>query len=194
MSTVTLITQAPAPTTVVTGTNDSVVINTTDAVVSIGIVEDTPIELTPEVGSPANLLVQPEIVHLITTAAEQGPRGLSGHGATPFVASTSLSGHQFVYVNTDGLLAVASADNLATASTVLGMTTGAVVSGATTIPQDTGVIEFNGWNFTPGPVILGLNGQPVQTPAVGALFTLSVGTALSATKVLLSIRTPIINS
>jgi hypothetical protein len=161
----------------VVGTNDPVILQTTE--------------------TPVSLIVNPEVTYTIVTAAEQGPRGTDGvsPGAIIYPAATTLSGHMFVYVNTSGQVDVADATVIASAASVVGITTGAVVAGAPVIPQSSGVIVFNGWSFTPGAnIVLGTNGQPVQTPVPGSAFTLSVGTALSATKLLISIRSPIINT
>jgi len=57
-----------------------------------------------------------------------------------------------------------------------------------------GVIEYNGWNWTPEQsLFLGDNGSIVTTSTIdGALFSLKIGYAINSTKIFIKIGTPVI--
>ena len=54
-----------------------------------------------------------------------------------------------------------------------------------------GAIDEPSWSFSPGPVFLGLNGALVQAPPASG-FVLQIGTALSATRLVVERFSPII--
>ena len=102
------------------------------------------------------------------------------------------AGHRIVCLNSTGQAVYADKDFLATVQQVLGLTTGAALSGtsATLIPA--GEITEPSWSLEPSmPVYLGNNGLLTQAvPATGAI--LQVGVALAATRLLIDMKMPII--
>lgn len=104
------------------------------------------------------------------------------------VASEALGGHRVVTF--DGYYA--SNDDADDRFSVLGITTGAVVIGATATVKTYGTITEGSWNWTAGlPVFLSTNGQLTQTaPTAG--FRLIIGRAKSATTLFVDISEPIV--
>lgn len=127
-------------------------------------------------------------------ATRQGQKGVDGvdNKFISYVAGVVLSGNRCVCVNDAGLLIYADSGTLAHAHRVLGITTGAISSGATGSVQVFGEMTEAGWSWSIGsPVYLGINGALTQTaPATG--FALAIGFAVTATKIYIDIKQPII--
>lgn len=127
-------------------------------------------------------------------AGPQGPAGIPGNTALVYVAGANLSGHQMVVISDDGTVVYASASIRNHFARVLGMTIGASSIGTSATIQNSGVVDFLGWGWTAdAPVYLGLNGSLTQTPPA-AVFIQAIGTALSSSKLLLSLQPPILLS
>jgi hypothetical protein len=129
---------------------------------------------------------------VLHTDATQGPAGPPGPAAVhtvPGIAVGALSGERMVKAVAGGF-AYASADQIGDLGHVTGLTTGAAADGASVDVQVSGEIDAGYWTWTPGPVFLGLNGQLTQSPG-SAAFIQQVGMALSATRLLIEIFTPI---
>jgi hypothetical protein len=109
------------------------------------------------------------------------------------VAASAVSGHQAIALDSAGQAIYASADTLADALRVSGISTAAAVGGAEVFVQTQGVLDHGGWAWTPGtPVFLGLAGALVSSPPVSGTFVQIVGRALSPTKLLINLQPPII--
>lgn len=141
----------------------------------------------------------PGVVLQTTLEVGQGPSGppgpagpASGSGAE-YPAAVAVSGHRVVALDEAGEVFAASADTLSHALRVAGVTLGAAAEGEPVTVQSIGPVEFSGWAFTPGqPVFLGLAGALVQSLPPGAVFSLVIGTALSATRVAVRLQPPIV--
>lgn len=110
-----------------------------------------------------------------------GPVGGNGLGT----ASRPLSGHRVVTALTDGTLDYASNDDPAHLAAPLWITSTAAGTGDEIEFVVIGSITEPSWNWTPGPVYLGVNGVLTQTlpTAPAAYFLAQVGFATSATTV-----------
>lgn len=120
-----------------------------------------------------------------------------GGGDVPLVqlvAGTDLSGHRVVTTDDTGKAVYASNDQLADRTGPFFLTTGAAVAGASIEPLGLGAITEPGWSWTPGAfVFLGTNGLLTGSPPTSpALFSLRVGTALTATSLFFNPQTPIV--
>lgn len=123
-----------------------------------------------------------------------GPRGRpgpAGGAALIKVGSRAISGHGVVACDAAGELVAADATNPAHQGAVLGMVADAYSPGDEAVVQTGYVLEHSGWAWAPGPVLVGIAGQLVQTPPAGALFAQVVGQALSPTRVLIDVHPPI---
>jgi len=121
----------------------------------------------------------------------QGPPGLAGGASIARQASTALSGHRAVRERADGAVEYADPAAPSGLSTVLGITSGAAVSGASATIVTTGDLVEPTWSWTPGGLIyLGSAGALTQSaPVSGSLMVLGVAT--SATSMLVRIAAPI---
>ncbi|MEY4507950.1 MAG: hypothetical protein RLZZ450_72 [Pseudomonadota bacterium] len=118
---------------------------------------------------------------------------LGGFEADVGVAAVALGGHRLVCRTEGSTLAYASADDVFSALALLGLTTGASAAGATVAVVESGVVTEPSWSWTPRePVLLGLNGIPVQTLPAGASVCLRVGIALSETSFMVRFGHPIL--
>lgn len=122
-----------------------------------------------------------------------GPKGDPGGTTLRRIAARDMSGHRFVFPSASGLVDYASCTNLAHALMVLGMTQGAAVAGTPVDVQITDELTEPGWNWTPGPVFLGVDGlmTQVQPQAPDAAFSLVVGQALTPNTIFIKLGIPI---
>ncbi len=118
----------------------------------------------------------------------RGPKGDPGSATLLRVGATPISGHSAVALGADGLLLPASCLTSAHLGAVLGVVTSAYVAGADALVTNNLPLEHAGWAWTPGPVLLGTNGQLTQALPPGALFVQVVGRAVSATCVLVDVQ------
>ena len=110
-----------------------------------------------------------------------------GSDTVAVTAAENLSGHRIVTV--EGYYA--SKDTANDKFKVLGMTTGAVSSGAEATVQISGYITESGWSFTVGnPVFLSTNGHITQTAPTDG-FRLIIGKPKTATTLFLELSEPI---
>lgn len=121
-----------------------------------------------------------------------GPIGPTGGSTVAKVAAQTLSGHRIVRTVDATQVDYCDADTLAHRDTLLGMTTGAAISGAAVNVQAAGEIDEPSWTWTPGqPVFCGPNGTLTQTYSAAWEFARIVGWAQSATRIWFSLREPI---
>lgn len=143
------------------------------------------------------LLVEERARVEVVTEAKQGPRGVQGPpgpagGATLVpIGSTPISGHSAVAVDAAGELVPADCTTAGHHGAVLGVIVNAYAAGADAEVKTGFPLEHSGWTWTPGPVFVGTAGQLTQTLPPGALFSQTVGHAVSATRVLIDLQPPI---
>jgi len=127
---------------------------------------------------------------VLTEAAD-----ISGVGAYTRVTRTAgeaLGGHRVVRQGTDGAAYYASNTSDSHKHAVLGVTIGAVNSGDTATIQSYGELTEPSWTWSPGlPIFLSTNGLLTQTAPTSG-FVLILGTAQTATKMFIQIKTPIV--
>jgi hypothetical protein len=122
-------------------------------------------------------------------AGLQGVAGGSGHSAS---AGEDVGGHRVVMISAIGVV-VADALTVSHAGRVIGVTTGAVVSGDPANFQSSGEMTEVSWNWTPDEDIwLGANGTLTQTIPPSAAFAQRVGYAIDATRMWVELSEPII--
>jgi hypothetical protein len=138
------------------------------------------------------IVVVSETQTRVVDSIRQGPPGPPGVGFVSITAGQELSGHRIVSVNEASLAIYADKDSLETVQQVLGLTTGAVSSGAVATVLPAGEITEPSWSMDPrAPVYLGNNGLLTQVlPTTGAI--LQIGVPLTATRLLVNIKMPII--
>lgn len=148
--------------------------------------------------SPSIVVLENEPL-VVVSVGEQGPAGVpgapgpSGASVLELVAGEALSGHRVVTTNAGGAVVYASNTVLADALTVLGLTIGAASNGAAVFVQVGGEIVEPSWTWAPhAPVYLAANGLLTQTPPVSpAVFSLVIGFAATATKLVVDVKTPL---
>lgn len=135
------------------------------------------ITLVPRTSGPS-LLLSNSVVQLGAT------------DSTSHTAGASLSGHRMVYLDSSELLQYAENTTPSHAERVLGMTTGAITSGASGPVLREGEITEPSWNWTIGsPIFLGVNGLLTQTrPTASGSFVLQVAFPVTSTKVFIDIK------
>lgn len=115
-----------------------------------------------------------------------------GSSSITLTAGENISAFQAVAVHGDGLAYKASAGTAADAVRFVGIAITSALTGSNVQVQQVGVIDNNGFLFTPGEMVfLGLAGALVQTPGVG-VFELPLGVALSASELEAQIGLPIL--
>lgn len=122
----------------------------------------------------------------------QGPIGPAGGSALERPAATNLSGHRVVRQRPDGGVEYADPTDLASLGTVLGVTSGAALSGAPTTVIGSGPMTEPSWSWTPGATLyLGPAGALVETSPSAPSALLVVAVATSPTSILVRIGAPI---
>lgn len=107
----------------------------------------------------------------------------------PFICNTPIGGGRAVRGVEAGLVDYASASNT-DHTNVIGITMEAVDSGAINVCTG-GLMVDSSWTWVVGPLYVGENGVLTQTaPSIG--FVLEVGTAISATTIVVNLGFPLI--
>lgn len=121
-----------------------------------------------------------------------GPKGDVGGTSFIKVASENIGGQRIVVLNADNQVEYASSENISHMNIVLGLTKTSVVQGSEVEVLNNDVFDEPSWRLTPGlPVFLTTNGLMSQNINDTGIFVLSIGTALSATKIYLKQSQPI---
>lgn len=122
----------------------------------------------------------------------KGDKGDPGGVTVTRVAFDSLAGNRVVIQNSDDTVSYASSDNASHANRVLGVTTHAATATAEIAIQLSDVMAEVSWSWEPNaPVFLSSDGMLTQDINSTGLFFLQVGTALSATKLLIDKQIPV---
>ena len=129
----------------------------------------------------------------LTAIGRRGPPGPSGDRIVSYPASQAIGGQRLVRFQADGTLAYASCNDLASAHTLIGLTTHAASAGESQSVLHLGEIDESGWSWTPdAPVYLGLAGVPTQQPPPDARLLRVIGYALSTTRLYVCPHEPIL--
>ena len=148
------------------------------------------------------LVEQVEVVEVLAVA-EQGPPGPPGEDGAPgagggvsnvmeYVADGALGGHRIVRATTAGKVGYVDPSDPDQAHAALGLTTGAVADGALASVQFAGPITEPSWAWTPNlPIFVGAAGIPTQSPPSSG-FHAPVGVAVSATSMVIQLKSPIV--
>jgi hypothetical protein len=134
-----------------------------------------------------------EVVHQFETSPPKGDKGDPGVTAgqiLEYPVAYPMSGHRMVFINENEEAEYVSSANPFHANKVIGMTTGAVISGLIGI-QRGGELTEPSWNWTLDiPIWIGIDGLLTQVqPVLG--FSLIIGFPITQTKIFISIREPI---
>lgn len=141
-----------------------------------------------------NLRVRQKTAQLLRLVSVGPPAAAPEPIVRSYIAGRALSGHKAVRRLIDGRIDYASADQVAHAHAVLGLTTHAAVEDALIEVRSAGDITEASWNLTPGkPVFLGINGELTQIPPPLAVL-LVVGMAATSKTVHVRIAQPILRS
>lgn len=116
--------------------------------------------------------------------------GPAGRGTTTFtLADVAIGGHRVVKATETGC-DYASNQTLSDIGKIIGVTDSAVSAGARATVVTAGEIIEPTWAWTMGAVYLSTNGTLTQTvPTTG--FVQQIGTAVSSTKIVIQIQSPI---
>ena len=122
----------------------------------------------------------------------KGDKGDPGGVTVTRIALNSLAGNRVVIQNSDDTVSYASSDNASHANRILGVTTHAATAAAEIAIQLSDIMTEVSWSWEPNaPVFLGSDGMLTQDINSTGLFFLQVGTALSATKLLIDKQIPV---
>lgn len=124
-----------------------------------------------------------------------GPPGSAGAQTLSYVAGVALGGHRIVFIDANQFAQYATNDDASHARKVIGMTVGAVSAGQLASIQAGGEISEPSWSWTPEmPIYLATTGLMTQIPPAKPLaaFSMVVAVAITATKIFLGQREPVI--
>ena len=158
---------------------------------------DISVVIAPEVivvatiQQPQNIAV---VLGILGPEGIQGVPGVSGGMLVQFLATIPIGGHRCVVLDTNERALYADNTELSHIGKVLGVTTGAVESEALATIQTGGEMTEPSWSWVLDvPIWLGTNGLLTQTPPATG-FSQVIGFPISATKMFISQREPIILS
>ena len=125
----------------------------------------------------------------LISSGDQGPPGPPGGVVIQRSAGHLISALRVVY-EASGLVYVLDYRDAAHIDLLVGITMTAADGGAPIAIQRAGEISDSGWAWTPGRVYLGVAGQLTQTPPETG-YSVLIGSAVSATRILLNLQDPI---
>lgn len=143
----------------------------------------------------STVAVRPGPGRAVVAAGLRGPKGPPGEpgqaGGAAFqrLAGETISALRVVY-EASGLVYVLDYRDAAHIDLLVGITMTAADGGAPIAIQRAGEISDSGWAWTPGRVYLGVAGQLTQTPPETG-YSVLIGSAVSATRILLNLQDPI---
>lgn len=163
------------------------------------------LEITEQgAGAVTVLSVQPAIIEVVANVSEsvvqvqeglrgpQGPQGVPGAGNSISITATSpIGGNRAVRGDGLGSVAYADSSDVTHIGKCIGITMNAASIGETLEIAISSEITEPSWNWAIGPIYLGVNGLLTQTvPSTG--FVQRIGTAVSATRVVVLVHQPIL--
>lgn len=107
-----------------------------------------------------------------------------------YYAGEALSALRVVRIESPGVVVYARPPEIE-ASAPIGLTTHSAVDGAPVTVATRGEVQDGSWSWTPGPVLLGLDGALTQTQPPGLPFLVVIATAVSADTIVIRIDPPI---
>ena len=138
-------------------------------------VEAAPSAGIPEAGSLQNILER------MAPGADSGERDISA------IAAVAIGAYRAVAFRADGRLEPANHDNPAHLGRVAGITAASAAAGESAKARVSGILSFNGWNWSPGrPVYVGAGGGLTQTPPATG-FVQQIGVAAGADALLVGL-------
>lgn len=120
-----------------------------------------------------------------------GPAGGSGAHQLAMIAGEAIGGHRVVVADAAGQARYPDRADPAHADAVVGLTVTSGLAGESVVVQTTGDVVETSWAWTPGPVWVGDNGMPTQTPPTTGWLQL-LGVALGSTRLVLTPRQAIL--
>lgn len=137
-------------------------------------------------------VASPGVVSLVNTGL-RGPKGDPGGSTFTRTAAQALGGHRAVVAVGENGADYASASDVSHFGRLIGITSGAVSSGAEATITSIGPVDEPSWTWTPGgDVYLGDSGLLTQTVPLAAAFLQRVGFALTATRLWVELSEPIL--
>lgn len=131
---------------------------------------------------------------LLTALAEQpvwASADVIGGSTIQLVANGAIGGHRLVIADAAGLAIYADQADPTHYGRVLGLTRGAAASGGTLDIALAGDVTEPSWTWNPGPLWAGSNGLLTQLPSTTGWLQ-QVATALTATRIVLDLKQPIL--
>ena len=125
----------------------------------------------------------------LISSGDQGPPGPPGGVVIQRSAGHLISALRVVY-EASGLVYALDYRDAAHIDLLVGITMTAADGGAPIAIQRAGEISDSGWAWTPGRVYLGVAGQLTQTPPETG-YSVLIGSAVSATRIILNLQDPI---
>ena len=148
----------------------------------------------PRTADPSAIPAMPALAVVAGPAGAPGGKGDAGQPGAAGSAdpqTATLAGavglHQLVFNSPAGAL-LASCDQPGQAGKVLGLSLAAGALGIQITYSAAGVVTDQAWNWTPGPIFLGLNGALTQQLPAAATFVQQVALALSPTSLRMGLR------
>lgn len=136
-----------------------------------------------------------EAAWLASLVGPQGPPGAAGAAGSVLekTAGAALGGHRVVVASGADEVLVADVTDAAHLHRVLGITEGAAVQGDGIGVRFAGEMTEGSWSWTPdAPIYVGAAGVLTQTPPVGAAWLRIVAVAISATRIVVGLREPVL--
>lgn len=150
------------------------------------------VRLVPEPALLVRVETQPARVLSVAVQGRPGAQGNIGPagGQAVYTAGQALSGHRLVLLRA-GVARYPDLSVPSDAYALIGLTTGAVESGATFAAVAAGLVEEPSWTWTPGALVYaGPAGSLTQTPPPSGWLRV-VGVAQTPTSLLVALREPI---
>lgn len=114
-----------------------------------------------------------------------------------YTTAAAIGGHRVVILTNDGTVAIASADDITSATRVIGITVNAADINTQVLIQTQEELDDPSWFWDMShPVYLGLNGVLTQVPPTspGSAFSMVVGFPITSTSLFINLREPIVLS
>jgi hypothetical protein len=176
-------------TVVQSGTPDALVVQS----VSSAVVEVPEGEtLVVEQPVPPTVVVTRGVPGLRGATGPKGDPGQSGASYLTYFADGALGGQRVVRATSAGKVGYVDPGDPAQAHAAIGLTMGAAADGASINVQFSGEMSEPSWSWTANqPIFAGANGIPTQTPPATG-FQAAIGVAISATAMVIQIKSPIV--
>lgn len=118
-----------------------------------------------------------------------GPPGKDGANGSAYISlptNKPISGHKLVVTDDNGFATYVDCRQIQHANRVVGLTVHAVTDNGTVSVLSHGDITDASFNFSPGAVFIGIDGELTQLLPVDAVFVQQIGVALSHSRLFVS--------